>query len=198
MDNASPYGHPQPGKIIADAAALAAIAATDRHGGMVRQLVDGTIWRFVATSTDIAETGKVIAPAAGTGRWLRLSDAKDIQFFELACDHAQATATAAVKFFKAPRAFIIDGVDYINPTGLAQHADNHFTIAVNNDALVAAAKNTKTGEGGSLAANTFTALVNGTLANRTVPAGGIVSLVLTMAGTATLPVGKVVVHGRYI
>lgn len=121
---------------------------------------------------------------------------KAIDPIELACDHVQVTASATVKFHKAPRAMVIDSVEYINPTGLAEHADNHYDIAVKNGSTVVASRNTKTGEGGTLAADTFVALTNGALAARTVAAGDVLALALTKSGTQTLPIGKVIVHGR--
>lgn len=193
----SPYGHPQPGKTVADATALAAIAAADRYDGEVLLMADGSRWRFSAGSSATAVSGHVIAPAAGTGRWLRLADSVE-SGFELAYDHAQATGDTTVKLLKASRAMVIDSVDYINPTGLAEDASNYFDVQVLKGSVVAASKNTKTGEGGTLAADTFVALTPALLANRTVAAGDIISLKLDETGTATLPAGRVVIHGRYV
>lgn len=121
---------------------------------------------------------------------------KSVVPVELSTDHIQVTASATVKFFKATRPMVVDSVEYINPTGLAEHADNYYNIAVKNGDTVVASKNTKVGEGGTLAADTFTALTNAAIANRTIAAGDVLALVLTKAGTQTLPAGKVVVHGR--
>lgn len=59
---------------VADKAALSAIAAASRHNGMlVLVRDDGSLWRFDssdATAEDEAQE-LVIAPDAGTGRWLR-------------------------------------------------------------------------------------------------------------------------------
>lgn len=56
---------------VADTAAIKAIAAAGRVDGMaVVKLDTGTLWTFAAAST-AAETDWVIAPTAGTGRWIR-------------------------------------------------------------------------------------------------------------------------------
>lgn len=193
----SPFGHPQPGKTVADAAALAAIIAADRSDGEVLLMAGGSRWRFSAGSSATALSGHVIAPAAGTGRWLRLADSME-SGFELAYDHIEVTGDTVVKLLKASRAMVIDSVDYINPTGLAEHADNYFAVQVLKGTDVVGTRNTKTGEGGTIAADTFVTLTPGTLAIRTVAAGDILSLKLDESGTATLPVGRIVIHGRYV
>jgi len=148
----------------------------------------------------------VAAAAAALGAALQgnIADAEDAfelrtKSVEINLDHAQAADTAAIKFFKAPAAMVVDSVDYINPAGLAEHADNYFTIAVKNGEPVVASKNTKAGEGGTLAADEFVALTNGDLAARTLAEGDVLALALTIAGVGvTLPAGRVVVHAHYV
>lgn len=74
----SPYGHPQPGAIVADETALAAIAATDRHNGMEKLLESGRLYRFVAGSIAAAAADSVVEPDAGTGRWHRIAESQDL------------------------------------------------------------------------------------------------------------------------
>lgn len=67
---------------VADKTALAAIAAASRFDGMVVMIrADGSLWRFVAASTAGEDTNKelVIAPAAGTGRWLAADKHKTLK-----------------------------------------------------------------------------------------------------------------------
>jgi len=67
---------------VADKTALAAIGATSRYNGMIITLQsDGSIWRFDSTSTASEDeaTDLVIAPAAGTGRWLAADKFKVIK-----------------------------------------------------------------------------------------------------------------------
>lgn len=44
--------------------------------------------------------------------------------------HAQITAGLGAKFFTAAREGRLDNATYFNPTGLAAHNDNHFTLTV--------------------------------------------------------------------
>jgi len=118
-------------------------------------------------------------------------------------DHASVTATTTVKLFKVPtgKSLRVVQVDYINPTGLAEHADNHFEVAIKNGATTMASWSTDADGAGdnSIPADTFITLTNSsTDANLVAAAGDVLSLVLTEGGTATLPVGRVVVHYRYV
>ena len=54
------------------------------------------------------------------------------QVHEIPFAHAQVTAGLAAKQWKARRTFRVDGVAYINPTGLAENATNAFTVAIAN------------------------------------------------------------------
>lgn len=121
----------------------------------------------------------------------------------LVVDHAQVTADTTAKVFKvrADRAFKLERVDYVNPTGLAQDATNFFNIKLQTGAgpTVLANWSTETGQQGTLTADTFVALVlNATPANLILAPGAEVSLFLDESGTATLPAGKLVIHGRYL
>jgi hypothetical protein len=108
------------------------------------------------------------------------------------------SADATLKLFKAPRAMEIDKVEILSVTGLAQDASNYFNIKLLNQALVAANFSTLTGANGSLTANTFMAMTLGTLANRSVAADSILSLMLDETGTAVMPHGRLVIHARYV
>lgn len=120
---------------------------------------------------------------------------------EFSYDHAAVSADTTVKLWKnkSTRHFLIEEVEYINPTGLAQDASNTFNVKVLNAAAVAASWDTTTTTGqGTIAADTFVALVNGSAANRLVAPSAVVSLFLDEGGTASLPAGRIVVKGRYI
>lgn len=115
-------------------------------------------------------------------------------------EHAQVTGDTTVKLLKTPadRSFVITDVVYNNPTGLAQDTTNFFNIKVLNGSEIAANWSTETGAQGTIAADTFVSLVNGTLAKRTVPPATVISLMLDEDGTATLPAGRVAIRGYYL
>ena len=118
-------------------------------------------------------------------------------------DHAQVTGDTTIKFWVVPagRSFRLDRAVYVNPTGLAEHADNWFEVAVKKGSTTMATINTDADGAGdnSIAADTFTTLTNSaTPANLVAAAGDVLSLVLDETGTATLPAGKLVVEGRLI
>jgi hypothetical protein len=115
-------------------------------------------------------------------------------------DNASTSADSTKKIFKTPsdRYFVIDGAQYINPTGLAADATNYFILKVLNGSGIAATWSTISSGEGALTADTFATLTNGTLALRTVPPSTVVSFFMDLNGTQTLPVGRLVVHGRYI
>jgi hypothetical protein len=117
-------------------------------------------------------------------------------------DHAQATADTTIKLFKTPadRYFVIDGVDYVNPTGLAAHGTDFFNLKVQHGStpVVAANWSTETGTQGTLTSNTMVAMVLASLASRVVPPGTEVHLLLDEDGSATLPPGRVAIKGYYI
>jgi len=114
---------------------------------------------------------------------------------------AVVDADLTIKLWAPDRAFRIDRVWYNNITGLAEDANNFFTIKILNDALVAFSWSTETTVGdGSLDADTPVELIkSATDANTIVPLGDVISLFLDeAAGTATLPAGTGIIEGRYV
>lgn len=127
--------------------------------------------------------------------------ASGVRPYEIRYEHAQATVDATHKLDKVPAGFKFRllSVDYINPTGLAQDAANYFNIKVLADAVVMANWSTLTGAQGTIAANTFVALVNsGTDADLVAAAGAIIALFLDETGDTTLPAGRIVIRGLLI
>lgn len=118
-------------------------------------------------------------------------------------EHAQLTATTTTKLYKAPagRAFLLDRILYINPTGLAADATNAFRLEVKNGStLIATVFNTDSDDvpaGAALAANTFVTptIIAGTAV---LAAGDELSLVFTEDGTSTLPAGRIRIEGRLL
>lgn len=55
-------------------------------------------------------------------------------YLEIPFAHAQVTAGTAAKLWQCPagRTFRVDAIPYVNPTGLAEDASNHFTVAIAN------------------------------------------------------------------
>lgn len=106
-------------------------------------------------------------------------------------DHAALTATGTVKISKPPRAYVLESVQYINPTGLAADGTNAFSGKIQIGGVDAATLfNTDSGDtgGAALPANTFVegelaAAVNG-------DADEEITFVATLEGTQTLPVGR--------
>lgn len=100
----------------------------------------------------------------------------------------------------AGRVFVVDSATYYNATGLAADASNYFNIKVQLDggSQIAANWSTLNSAEGALVADTATALVNGTLANRTFLGGQRIDVMFDETGTATLPAGRIVVTGRLI
>lgn len=118
-------------------------------------------------------------------------------------ENASLSASLTVKHYKVPtgRTLRLDRASYINPTGLTGDNANDFSLEVKNGATQACLVfNTDLNDatpGASLPVNTF---VEGTLSAtdsaRVFQAGDIVSLVFTLEGTQTLPVGHLVLEGR--
>ena len=160
----------------------------DADSGRAR-LVKGARWLRGAASGAVAEM--YFSAAAEAVK----SDEQQI-----VVDHPQVTADTTTKEWKnrSDRYFLIESARYVNPTGLAQDASNTFNLKVLNAAAVAANWDTTTGQQGTIAADTFVDFVNGSEANRLVAPDGIVSLFLDETGTATLPAGKLIIHGRYV
>jgi hypothetical protein len=122
-------------------------------------------------------------------------------------EHGELTADLTVKLYKVPtgRTFRLDRVSYINPTGLAAHADNYFVVKVRvKSTTVAAQWSTQTTGGtpggqGTLTANTFVELVPvGADTNRVASGGDEISVFYDEFGTATLPAGRLVLEGRFV
>jgi hypothetical protein len=119
-------------------------------------------------------------------------------------DHAQATADATTKVYKThpTRHFVVERVDYINPTGLAADATNVFNIKLRNNSnanAVIANWNTLTGQNGTLTANTWVAMtLTSTAADLVLAPGSELDLFNDESGDTTLPAGKLVLHGRYV
>lgn len=124
----------------------------------------------------------------------------------LSFDHAALTGTTAVKLWKCPagKRFVLDRAAYINPTGLVEDNANNFAGAVMNGATVMATlfntdANLDPDTGASLAADTFVeGTLSATAANTWLAAGDVLSVAFTETGTATLPVGRLVLEGRLL
>ncbi len=110
------------------------------------------------------------------------------------------TATETFKLFTAERRIRVDRVELLSRDGLAAHATNYWDITVKKDAVIVADWSTKTGEEGTLAADTLADMSLSTTDTELVIAvTDIVSLVLTkVAAAANLPPGRLVIHGRYV
>lgn len=126
------------------------------------------------------------------------------QAVELAFDHAVATdADRTDKFWKCPtgKRLRVDSVQYINVTGLAEHAANFAVLSVNNGATVIASKSTDSAApaDASIAADTFVDFTMAAAdADRIVEGGEVLSFKIDESGTTTVPAGRVIVHGRYV
>jgi hypothetical protein len=146
---------------------------------------------------ELPETASILEMAAPTYTPARA--------FEISYDHAQATADTTVKLWSSPRAFKIDYAQYINPTGLAEDASNYFNIKVMKTSSVAADWATRVWvDGGAqttgtLTADTFVELPKSATAGNLLGAANVVvSLFIDETGTATLPAGRLVIHGHYL
>lgn len=123
----------------------------------------------------------------------------------LAYDHVEVTADLTVKLAKMDRAFRLDKAQYINVTGFAAHSTDYYTIKVLKTSTVMASWSAQTTGGspggqGSITANTFMDLVlSSTDADLVTAADEVLSLFLDRASpAATLPAGRIVLHGRYV
>ena len=123
----------------------------------------------------------------------------------LSFDHPSVTGDTTWKFFKVPagRKLKIDAVEYINPTGLAEHADNHFAFSLKKGSTVMAGPLSTDADGAalddSLVADTFTTIpLSATAADTVADGGDVLAFLADEGGTATLPAGRVVVHARYV
>jgi hypothetical protein len=98
------------------------------------------------------------------------------------------------------RAARIDKVFYINPTGLAGHGSNTFTLSLKNGETVMASWSTDTDDGeGSIPADEFIELtLSATDADLVAVADDVLSMLFDEGGTASLPPGRFLIHGRYL
>jgi hypothetical protein len=123
--------------------------------------------------------------------------------FCVSVDHPAETTTATVHVMLATRAFIVDSVYYVNPTGLAEDTTNVFSGTVNKGATVFATLfNTDSDlsvPDASIPANTWIAgVLDADSAKREFEPGDALDLVFTEGGNSTLPAGRLVVEGRYL
>lgn len=116
----------------------------------------------------------------------------------LPIDHPSTAATLILKFHKCLLPFLVEKVDYVNPTGLVSDVTNFFDIELKNGATSIAKWTTATAAQGTIAAATFVTVPIPTPANTYPIANDVLSLVLTLHGAQTLPAGRLVVHGRYL
>lgn len=117
-------------------------------------------------------------------------------------DVASHAATTTVHFHKVPAfvaGFVLESVDYINPTGLTGDASNAFDIEVKDGSTSMAKYSTLSSAQGTITADTFTTVpLSVTPANLQAAPSDVLALVLTLHGTQTLPAGRIVLHGRYL
>jgi hypothetical protein len=115
-----------------------------------------------------------------------------------------ATTTTKIWKNRSDRHFLVEGVSYDNPTGLAASDTNWFAINVKNltkaGTPIPAAWSTKlTGGQGALGADAYVAFVlDATLANRVVNPNDELAFNPVLTGTLTLPAGQGVIKGRYL
>jgi hypothetical protein len=123
------------------------------------------------------------------------------EYWEYSFEHAAATADATHKLYKVPagRVLRLDAVDYNNITGLTQDTTNFFNVKVTDGTNIAANWSTQTSAQGTLAADTFVALVmSSTDDNKVFTENEIVTLFLDESGDTTLPAGRIILRGRFI
>jgi len=114
--------------------------------------------------------------------------------------HGEATANTTVHIFTARRRCIIDRVEYANTVGLVEHADDHVTGTVQNgeDVLATLFATDSDLEGADNSLGTDPIIATPPAATRLLAAGDVLDLVLTAAGSPTLPPGDVTVYVREI
>ena len=113
-------------------------------------------------------------------------------------DHS---ATEQIKLFTVPagQKFRLDEVEYINPTGIAQHASNYWEIEIYDDAVSMAIYSTATAADGTITANTPVNLTVNTDGTEVAAASSVISVKFTkVASAADLPPGKLRIRGRYL
>lgn len=114
--------------------------------------------------------------------------------------HPSTAATATYKGFKAPFAGIIDGVKYVNDTGLAADATNVFSGVVKNGATTIATLFDTDSDNAGAAALVQNVWVAGVLdaTKQGFAPGDEIDLGLVKGGTQTLPTGALEIYGRWI
>lgn len=126
------------------------------------------------------------------------------QPLSISWSHAVATdADRTDKFWKCPagKKFRVDLVQYVNVTGLAEHAANFAVLTVQKGTTAIASYSTDSAGAGDngIPADTFIDFtLTATDANRVLAAGDVLSLKIDESGTTTVPAGTVIVHGRYV
>lgn len=112
----------------------------------------------------------------------------------------EAASTISVKMLTAQRTMRVEKIEYVNPTGLAGHASNYWTIALLKNGTVIGSWSTATAAQSTLTANAIVNLVlSATDADLVLAAGDVLSYSLTKAASAAnLPGGRLAIHGRYV
>lgn len=126
--------------------------------------------------------------------------------YEKSYDHGALTTTTTVRIDKIPagKRVRIEDVRYINTAGLTGDNTNAFSLEVMKNGTTQACLvfNTDTNDvpaGATLAADTWLIpALNATDANLVLDSADTLDLVFTKDGTQTLPVGRIVVRGRYV
>lgn len=108
-------------------------------------------------------------------------------------DHASLSATLTFELGVARRPMRVVSASYGNATGLAQSGSNYFVITLKKGAatLLTVADSSTT----AIAAGGFTTAVPATPIR--LEAGDVLSVAYTRTGTATLPVGRLLVELAY-
>lgn len=122
---------------------------------------------------------------------------------EFPYEHPLASATIQHKLFSPRRESRLVAVQYVNPTGLAGHASNFWTIDVIQSTSTLMARwstNSDVVGQGTLGANTVVApTLTATDADLIIPANTLVSILLTKAASAAnLPIGRFCLHYKLI
>lgn len=106
--------------------------------------------------------------------------------------------TVTTKIASPPYRCVVEGVRYINPTGLAADAANFAVLAVKQGAVVVADWSTETGQEGTLTADTYVDLTLGAAAGLIIEADEELVFEVAESGTTTVPAGQVEVYLRAV
>jgi hypothetical protein len=153
------------------------------------KLVKGARWLSAGSTSSPAELYFSAAAEQSKG-----------DYVTVVIDHPQVTADTTTTEWAVPsdRSFILDKAQYYNATGLANHATDFFNVKVLAGATVMANWSTETGQEGTATADTVLNMTLAAESARVCAPGTAVKLFLDESGTATLPAGKVILHGRYL